>query len=601
MAHGGRVHISDNPDVMQLELAGGGEVHMDEGGAAFGQYTSGKKYQAAKKRAEDADVNLLKDPKTYAAVQGLLGVAPDEMGFSVLHPKYQEIKEVADPAFAVGSALQVMPAAKPGALALARKGERLAERAVPGIMERGGLPADILSGMAQGSASYAYRPHTPLKPDPEVGTRYKKQYVGGLAPRQDLNIEDLEKSSAKMFPWDATSRNQLITEVSDVPLTKPVLTEGGDEYMMDLQHIKDRIAGASNFEIAKRIKDRIDQAAVENQLLGGTGKVYGFPIRMGERAENFSTFPTDIAMDLLRQGGLNKKELKALTEDIRTMAFEGKQAPFRNAAPVGTPEFDIQLREGLEKSKNKKGEELIGFTPGNLRKGLMDRLSKVEYQKRLGYNQPDLAGAVLSDELKGVPKGYVGNVAAELDPFTSLRPSKSSSYSHDFGGQYVGSMPNMPVEFLMPNTFEGMYLEMKSKYPGATPEALRNMAIGAMEKRKEKISEMIGPRTVDAVKTFQEGLMKGEFDPNDIKQVYDYMRRKKLQLKMADGGEVHGLSSQDLLFLQSQDDLAKLPPQAQREYITNMGGQELRQRMAPKYAVGGDITADDLILEERKL
>jgi hypothetical protein len=131
-------------------------------------------------------------------------------------------------------------------------------------------------------------------------------------------------------------------------------------------------------------------------------------------------------------------------------------------------------------------------------------------------------------------------VSAELDPFTKIRPSKSSTYSHDFGGKYFASMPDMPVEFLMPNTYEGIYLEMKALYPKATPEALRNMTIGAMEKRKDKISEMIGPRSIDAVKSYQEGLKKGEFDPNNIKEVYDYMRRQKLKLKFAEGGEVSG-------------------------------------------------------------
>ena len=72
-------------------------------------------------------------------------------------------------------------------------------------------------------------------------------------------------------------------------------------------------------------------------------------------------------------------------------------------------------------------------------------------------------------------------------------------------------------------------------------------------------------------------------------------------VRMAGGGEVHGLSTADLLFLQSQEDLGKLPAHAQREAITNMGGQEVRQRMAGKMAAGGEITADDLILEERKL
>jgi hypothetical protein len=72
-------------------------------------------------------------------------------------------------------------------------------------------------------------------------------------------------------------------------------------------------------------------------------------------------------------------------------------------------------------------------------------------------------------------------------------------------------------------------------------------------------------------------------------------------VRKAGGGEVHGLSTADLLYLQSQEDLGKLPAHAQREAITNMGGQEVRQRMAGKMAAGGEITADDLILEERKL
>jgi hypothetical protein len=390
-----------------------------------------------------------------------------------------------------------------------------------------------------------FRLSTPKKPDPVVGTRYKKQFMGGLAPRKDLDIENLEKSSVKIFPHDATSRNYSVTEVSDIPLTNPVLTEGGDDYMRDLQHMKQRIATASNPGIAKRIQKRVDQAAIENQLLGGTGKVYGFPIRMGDLSERAATFPTDIAMDLLMQGGLNKREMAALTKDLRTMAFEGKgRGYFKNVAPIGSPEFLVQLREGVKADKDKG---ISAVTDMNLRKGLMDRLALVDNQKRLGFNIQDLTNSVLADELKGVPKGYVGNVAAELDPFTATRPSKSSTYGMDIGGLYEGSMPNMPVEFLTPNTFEGLYREMKTLYPKATPEALRNMTIGAMEKRNEGISEMIGPRSVDAVKTFQEGLKQGEFDPNNITEVYDYMRRKKLGLELAAGGSVSFSDNPDVM------------------------------------------------------
>jgi hypothetical protein len=448
-----------------------------------------------------------------------------------------------------------------------------AVKAAPGALAAGARNLSTPSTLNPQAG--VFRLTTPKKPDPEVGTRYKKQFKGGLAPRKDLNIEDLEKSSVKIFPHDATSRNYEVTEVSEIPLRKPVLTEGGDDYMRDLQHMKDRIATASNPGIAKRIQKRVDQAAIENQLLGGTGKVYGFPVRMGDLSERAATFPTDIAMDLLMQGGLNKKEMAALTKDLRTMAFEGKgRGYFKDVAPIGTPEFEMQLREGVKADKEKG---ISGVTDMNLRKGFMDRLALVDNQKRLGFNIQDLTNSVLADELKGVPKGYVGNVAAELDPFTATRPSSSSTYGLDIGGLYEGSMPNMPVEFLMPNTFEGMYRHWKAVYPEATPEALRNMTIGAMEKRNEGISEMIGPRSVDAVKTYQEGLQQGEFDPNNITEVYDFMRRKKLGLELAAGGAVHFSDNPDVMAL------------------------EMNKGAAVRKAAGGEITADDLILEERKL
>jgi len=391
-------------------------------------------------------------------------------------------------------------------------------------------------GAIDPSGRPGYRLHTPLKPDPEVGTRYKKTPTGGLVDRTPLDIEDLEKSSVNIMPWDATSRNQLITEVSGKPLISPVLTEGGDQYMMDVAHVKNRIAGASNLGIAKRIQQRINEAAVENQLLGGTGKVFGFTSRMGDFAENASTMPTSILMDLVKQAELSKSELDSLTKNLREMAFENKgKGYFKDVAPVGTPEFQAQLTGGLKSSKEKN---ISGFTAMNLRKALANRLGMVGWQKRLDYNLGDLTGAVLADELKGVPKGYVGNVAAQLDPLAELRPSKHSSYSHDFSGQYAGSMANMPVEFLMPNTYESIYKELRLKRPKAKPEELRNMVIGAMEKRSKNISEMIGPRSIDAVKTFQEGLKSGAFNPNEILQVYDFMRRKKLAPKLAKGGAV---------------------------------------------------------------
>ena len=56
----------------------------------------------------------------------------------------------------VGPAAQGVKAGARGALSAARAGERMAERVVPQIMERGGAGADILRDMAQGSRSQIF-------------------------------------------------------------------------------------------------------------------------------------------------------------------------------------------------------------------------------------------------------------------------------------------------------------------------------------------------------------------------------------------------------------------------------------------------------------
>jgi len=86
---------------------------MADLGAYFGNPNLQRQVAKARALAEKRDVNTLADPRTYAAVQGLLGTAPDQMGFSVLHPDYEKIKKVADPAFALGLLGQASPLLAP--------------------------------------------------------------------------------------------------------------------------------------------------------------------------------------------------------------------------------------------------------------------------------------------------------------------------------------------------------------------------------------------------------------------------------------------------------------------------------------------------------
>ncbi len=124
------------------------------------------------------------------------------------------------------------------AMAAGRAGERVAERVVPQIMERGGLPAEVLQGMAQGTQSAVYRQSTPLKPDPSVGKRFEREFMGGLLDKTPLKLEDYQGSSVMIMPWDSTSRNYKILGVSDEALASPIITHGGQDYARDLAHIQ---------------------------------------------------------------------------------------------------------------------------------------------------------------------------------------------------------------------------------------------------------------------------------------------------------------------------------------------------------------------------
>lgn len=110
----------------------------------FGNPNIQRQGARARALAAQRDVNTLPDPRTYAAVSGLLGQAPDEMGFSVLNPQYQSIMQTARPAFYTGTALGVAPVVgllgKVGAKVLGPTAAKMTE----GYLQQQGLLANIV-------------------------------------------------------------------------------------------------------------------------------------------------------------------------------------------------------------------------------------------------------------------------------------------------------------------------------------------------------------------------------------------------------------------------------------------------------------------------
>ena len=273
----------------------------------------------------------------------------------------------------------------------------------------------------------SFLPSTPLKVNPLVGTRYEREFLGGLAEKQPQSIENLKGSSLMVMPWDASSRNYAVKSISGEALPKSVITHGGQDYARDIAHMQEGIAGASNLGIAKRIQSRDAQARKENLAAGGTGDIIHSPITMGEGDMNFSVMPTETMLGIIDAREPSKKFIKELDASIRQYKDPQKgTTPFKDFAGVNTEEGRMQLFTG----------EGVTGTAGDLRKTFINRTAGLKgRQEYLGFNAEDLAAALRDPALEGVPKGYIGNTLIKVGPEgMHLRPSKNPTYSTDFTG-----------------------------------------------------------------------------------------------------------------------------------------------------------------------
>jgi hypothetical protein len=343
----------------------------------------------------------------------------------------------------------------------------------------------------------SFLPSTPLKPNLEVGTRFVREYLGGLAEKIPQKIENLKGSSAMVMPWDSTSRNYAIKSISDEVLPRDVITHGGHDYARDLAHIEKNIAGASNLGIAKRIQSRDAQARAENLAAGGTGDIIHLPISMGEGGENFSVMPTEVMLGIIDAREPSKKFIKELDASIRGYKDPQKGTnPFKDFAGVNSETGRMQLYSG----------EGVGGTAGDLRKVFINRTAGLKgRQEYLGFNAEDLAAALRDPALEGVPKGYIGNTLIKVGPEgMHLKPSQNPTYSTDFTGQYMGTLGNnVPVEVLFPKLFP----QFEQAYANKKGD-LRNMAIGGLEKKSAGVSELIDQQVIDNYYKYLENLGK---------------------------------------------------------------------------------------------
>lgn len=413
-------------------------------------------------------LDWMKDPRRSQQMQGLAGLL-ESTGI----PQTTQRMAYGEPLTNIGRAnvpllkpetAEAMMNVAPLAPAVGKAGKAVARMAGSEINaammgERGGL-----LGAVTPQPMFAYLPTTPLKPNPLVGTRYQTEYVGNLAPRSPLNLEDYEGYSLLTFPSDITSRGQKVTGFSDILLDRPIITEGGFAFPRDIKNIEDLRAYASMLSAAQRQNNRVFKALEENKNLGGKEKVLVAPHTMAYGAEDFSTMPTDALLALYETVGAKRDVVNEINKRIREATVKGEKGKFSEFVGLR----DKGLREQLF-----TGEGLTKGSAGDLRKLFTEKMGSVYGEKAFGYNYPDLRKSLLDPNLVEVPKYSLGETFYEAMPELGLLSGAHSTYSHGMPGVYKGTLRSVPVKDVFGDKYQQIYEQTK-----AAPKVAGQLAAG---------------------------------------------------------------------------------------------------------------------------
>jgi hypothetical protein len=242
-------------------------------------------------------------------------------------------------------------AAKAGTMALGRAGANYAERVVPQVMERGGLPAEMLGAMAQGTQSPVIRRIGQMEFDPRFDPRVNEQEkLRSLVtdvdePRVQVPQASLVDFEGRPFLTSMSDRTGvgLLKSINDVDLNRPVNMRGGQDYMFNNPFVWAAAKGPAK----KLLKDaQIIKAET------GQNPIY-MPYRMAPTGGDFSTM-TGESMLSFADASMTKKAQKKLDREIKKIIpdWSGVSDPnsieqFRNASDINRKKLKNMLDVGF--------------------------------------------------------------------------------------------------------------------------------------------------------------------------------------------------------------------------------------------------------------
>ena len=349
------------------------------------------------------------------------------------------------------ASLQAARAATQAAMRAGMAGERLAERVVPGIMERGGLPAEMLQGLAQGSRSQvlpaqgrsgfgAFDPRY----DPRVNEQARMQ---GMTRDIQLNpnaqnapvvsLADFEGRPFITSMADRTAAGGQLTGIDNVAFNRPVDLRGGQDYMFNNPG-EVWASGQGPAKALMKYADEVKSATGQNPLY--------LPYRMAPTGGDFAQM-TGETMLSYADAAMGKMQKRNLDKSIKQY--------IPGWSGVSDPASVQQFRDAPDKVRKAI-------------KGMMD----TKFRNENGLNIGSARLAVSDPAQLAAQEGGVMNVG-EIFAGSPLLRSTHPAYPGGVPGRGIGTLAeDVNVFELLPQVVKGRGIQ-DPRNPG--PSDLRAM------------------------------------------------------------------------------------------------------------------------------
>ena len=244
--------------------------------------------------------------------------------------------------------------------------------------------------------------------------------VGALSPIVEADIQDMIGKELIFTPADRTSINRLVESVDNIPLSEPLLTEGG------LYYPRSKTNWASDIRPMNSAKKR------QNQVLEDGNEPVFATMMMGARSDGFSSQTSQIAKRMIDNSKIDKKDIESFDARVRKKYPEW----------VGI--------------KSKKAEEQL-ISDGGLRMIFTDLLRNKEFTKAGFPDMSSVRKASTQEEFLGLPDGLIGqSLLYAPTPITALKPSGHTTYNVTFDNpdiSYMGRLGygKIPFEIAAPD------------------------------------------------------------------------------------------------------------------------------------------------------